>query len=107
MLRFPHTKDAFGMEQARTHVRILEEWLTGALVREVRVEPVLVLPGWSVVRTGAGETAAVKVWNQGEVGARVGDAVKSALRAGRAPMPETLRRQARLRLDQQCRRRVP
>jgi hypothetical protein len=53
-LAFPWGEDQHGLEQARRNAEWLATFLEAALGRAIPVHPLLVFPGWSIIRKGAG-----------------------------------------------------
>jgi len=49
-LKYPWGEETFGIGQARQRANYLETWLKSKLGQELRVQPVLALPGWLVKR---------------------------------------------------------
>jgi len=64
ILRFPTWVAKAPLEQAQRQAHWLATWLTRAISAQIRVLPVLALPGWYVKRTGRGE---VRVFSGGEL----------------------------------------
>jgi hypothetical protein len=64
ILRFPTWVAKAPLEQAQRQAHWLATWLTRAIGAQIRVLPVLALPGWYVKRTGRGE---VRVFSGGEL----------------------------------------
>ncbi len=54
-LKFPDWQETAPLEQAKRQAVWLGKWLSSAVGSPVSVNPVLVLPGWYVERTGAGD----------------------------------------------------
>jgi hypothetical protein len=54
-LQFPGWREADPIRQAETAGAWLQVWLSNAVGERVKVQPVVVLPGWQVKRTGAEE----------------------------------------------------
>jgi hypothetical protein len=63
-LHWPKKQETEEIEQAALNARTLGQWLTGATGEKVTANPVLVIPGWYVDRTGKGS---VNVLNEKEV----------------------------------------
>ena len=63
-LAYPWGEDQHGLEQARRQAEWLEAFLTRRLGRAVPVRPLLVFPGWMIIRKGRG---AVNVLNPREL----------------------------------------
>lgn len=63
-LEYPKGRDTHGLEQALRNAETLSKWLTKATGESTPVSPMLVLPGWFVVRKAPG---AVKVLNEKEI----------------------------------------
>lgn len=63
-LEFPASRDTRGLEQALRNADTLSQWLTKSTGESTPVSPMLVLPGWYVVRKAAGS---VKVLNEKEI----------------------------------------
>lgn len=64
VLRWPWGEDAHGLEQACDNARALAVFLSSATGEQVKVDPMLVLPGWWVERIGRGP---VNVLNEKEI----------------------------------------
>jgi len=64
ILRFPTWVAKAPLEQAQRQAHWLATWLTRAIGAQIRVLPVLALPGWYMKRTGRGE---VRVFSGGEL----------------------------------------
>lgn len=56
-LIFPNYTTVKPIQQAEAQARWLHDFLSSAIAKQVRVQPVLCLPGWYVDRTGRGKVA--------------------------------------------------
>jgi hypothetical protein len=93
-LAYPWGEETFGIDQARQRANYLARWLKSKLEQEIRVQPVLALPGWSVRR---GAKSDLRVISGREIAALFrGEHKRPAL------TPESARAVAAL-LDQKCR----
>lgn len=63
-LEYPKGRDTHGLEQASRNAETLSKWLTKATGEPTPVNPILILPGWFVVRKAPG---AVTVLNEKEI----------------------------------------
>ena len=95
-LHFPQGSDTHGLQQAERNADWVRDFLGKALSEPVKVEPVLVLPGWMVRRKGRGP---VYVVNPKEVRALV------RARGSQTISPTQTKRMSQIAfaLDQKCR----
>lgn len=92
-VKFPGGRDSKPVDQTVRQAKWLEDWLTSAVGEPVMVQPLLVLPGWFVERTGQG----IPVIGSGEIRGYFGK------RGSRSPLSEQLVRRIVHQLDQRCR----
>ncbi len=92
-LRFPDWHEDEPIKQAKRQAVWLSKWLTSAVGTEIKVTPVLTLPGWFVERTKSGS---VLVFN----GKSPSFLAKPQ---GRTPLDEQLIQQIAHQLEQRCR----
>jgi len=52
-LQWPWGQDSHGIEQAKNNAKTLSSWLSSATAENVKVTPILTLPGWMVDRKAA------------------------------------------------------
>ena len=62
-LGFPGWTETASLQQAANQAIWLKKWLSSAVGEELKVEPVLMLPGWYVRRTAAGGIAVLNPKN--------------------------------------------
>ncbi|MCR6654429.1 MAG: NERD domain-containing protein [Opitutus sp.] len=59
VLAYPWGEDRHGLEQSRQQAAWLEDWLALKLGIQTVVTPVLVFPGWTIIRRGTGSVTVV------------------------------------------------
>ncbi len=82
-LKFPHFNTSGPVEQARRHVKYLQQAISQNLSIDTRVIPVIALPGWFVERTGHSD---VWVINPKRGGALAAEIRKSAISVQQAEL---------------------
>jgi Nuclease-related domain len=95
-LQYPNWTDTHGLDQARANARWLAKHLSNALAEEIKVTPILTLPGWLVTNRVKPSGNELRVLNHKQI--------RSVIVDGRAPAIDDKRlKQIGYQLELKCR----